>query len=225
MLIAMLRTAILYLTLIAGVRLMGKRQVGELEPAELVLTLLVADLAAVPMQDFGIPLLFGLLPILVLLCLTMILSVLTMKNVRLRTLLCGRPSIVIDCGELLQKEMARTRMTVDELMEELRLQGITDISTVQYAILETNGKLSTILYPQYQPATAEQMGVSPALTSLPLVIISDGQLLTHNLIAAGQSREWLEKVLADRKLNRIEDVFLLSLDKDGKIFYVRKEGR
>ena len=125
---------------------MGKRQVGELEPSELVLSLIIADLASVPMQDYGIPLLTGVVPILTLLSLTMILSVLTMKSVRFRALLCGRPSIVIQNGSLDQREMARNRLTLDELLEELRGKGYTDLSAVKYAILETNGQLSVLPY-------------------------------------------------------------------------------
>ena len=123
MAIAFIRTVILYLLIIAGIRLMGKRQVGELEPSELVLDLIIADLAAVPMQDFGIPLLSGIVPILTLLCITMVLSVLTMKSVRFRAVICGRPSIIVENGKIRQSEMRRNRFTVDELMEELREQG------------------------------------------------------------------------------------------------------
>ena len=126
MVIAFTRTIILYLLIIAGIRLMGKRQVGELEPSELVLDLIIADLAAVPMQDFGIPLLSGVIPILTLLCVTMILSVLTMKHVRFRALICGRPSIVVQNGQLNQREMRRNRFTVDELNEELRQSAASD---------------------------------------------------------------------------------------------------
>ena len=130
---------------------MGKRQVGELEPSELVLSLIIADLASVPMQDYGIPLLTGVVPILTLLSLTMILSVLTMKSVRFRALLCGRPSIVIQNGSLDQREMARNRLTLDELLEELRGKGYTDLSAVKYAILETNGQLSVLPYANQKP--------------------------------------------------------------------------
>ena len=163
MVIAFLRTVILYLLIIAGIRLMGKRQVGELEPSELVLALIIADLAAVPMQDFGIPLLTGIIPILTLLCITMALSVLTMKNVKFRAIVCGRPSIIVENGTLHQREMQKNRFTVDELMEELRMKGITDLSTVKYAILETNGRLSVLPYANQLPVTAEQMNVTPCL--------------------------------------------------------------
>ena len=148
MVIAFLRTIILYLFIIVGIRLMGKRQVGELEPSELVLALLIADLAAVPMQDFGI------IPILTLLCLTMALSVLTMKSVRFRAVLCGRPSIIVENGKLHQREMQKNRFTVDELMEELRMKGITDLNSIKYAILETNGQISVLPYAAQQPVTA-----------------------------------------------------------------------
>ena len=130
MVIAFLRTIILYIFIIAGIRLMGKRQVGELEPSELVLALLIADLAAVPMQDFGIPLLTGLIPILTLLCITMALSVLTMKSVKFRAVLCGRPSIIVENGKLRQGEMKRNRFTLDELMEELRKYAADDIYVI-----------------------------------------------------------------------------------------------
>ena len=165
MVIAFLRTIILYLFIIVGIRLMGKRQVGELEPSELVLALLIADLAAVPMQDFGIPLLTGIIPILTLLCLTMALSVLTMKSVRFRAVLCGRPSIIVENGKLHQREMQKNRFTVDELMEELRMKGITDLNSIKYAILETNGQISVLPYAAQQPVTAAQMelqGARPA---------------------------------------------------------------
>lgn len=152
MIIAFLRTIILYLLIIAGIRLMGKRQVGELEPSELVLDLIIADLAAVPMQDFGIPLLSGIIPILTLLSVTMVLSVLTMKSVKFRAIVCGRPSIIVENGRLNQQEMRRNRFTVDELNEELRVQGITDLSTVKYAILETNGRVSVIPYANQRPS-------------------------------------------------------------------------
>ena len=129
---AVIRTIILYLLIIVGIRLMGKRQIGELEPSELVLSLIIADLAAVPMQDFGTPLIMGVIPILTLLCLSAILSVLTVKSIRFRALLCSRPSIVIQDGKIIVGEMRRNRFTIDELMEELRMAGITDLSQVKY---------------------------------------------------------------------------------------------
>lgn len=224
MVIAFLRTVILYLLIIVGIRLMGKRQVGELEPSELVLALIIADLAAVPMQDFGIPLLTGVIPILTLLCITMILSVLTMRSVRFRALVCGRPSIIVENGRLKQSEMRKNRFTVDELMEELRMKGITDISTVKYAILETNGQISVLPYANQLPATAEQMNLTPPDVGLPLVIINDGRLIRHNLELRGYDEKWLKKQLKAASAARPQDVFLLTVDEQGRTYLVRKEG-
>lgn len=218
-----IRTIILYIFIIFGIRLMGKRQVGELEPSELVLSLIIADLAAVPMQDFGIPLVTGLIPILTLLAMTMILSVLTMKSVRFRALMCGRPSIVIRSGQVDQREMARNRLTVDELLEELRSKGYTDPSVVKYAILETNGQLSVLPYADQKPPTAQLMGLGVQEGGLPLVIISDGRLLEHNLKARGLDANWLDKQLKARDCPSAQAVFLMTVDESGGIYLSRKD--
>lgn len=223
MVIAFVRTIILYILLIVGIRIMGKRQVGELEPSELVLALLISDLAAVPMQDFGIPLAAGVIPIITLLCITMILSVLTMKSIRFRVLMCGRPSIVIQDGALRRNEMERNRVTIDELMEELRMQGITDITTIKYAILETNGRLSVLLRAEEQPVTAKQMGIATEDVALPLVIINDGRLLSHNLKIRGLNETWLKKQLGAQGVHRVEDVFLMTVDEQNHVFCSPKE--
>ena len=218
----LIRTVILYILLIAGVRLMGKRQVGELEPSELVLSLVIADLAAVPMQDFGIPLAAGVVPILSLLALTMILSVLTMKSIRLRDLLCGRPSIIIRQGVLDQREMARNRLTVDELLEELRNRGYTDLETVKYAVLETNGRLSVLPYDSQRPPTAAQMGVKTEEAPLPHVVISDGRVLDQNLKTLGYDRAWLQEQLTAHQCSHPRSVFLLLADENGLVYLVKK---
>ena len=223
MVIAFLRTIILYIFIIAGIRLMGKRQVGELEPSELVLALLIADLAAVPMQDFGIPLLTGIVPIFTLLCLTMALSVLTMKSVRFRSLMCGKPSIIVENGKLHQREMQKNRFTVDELMEELRMQGITDLTTVKYAILETNGQISVLTRAEERPVTAGQMGLRPKEGGLPVVIINDGRVLTHNLRGRGLDDAWLDKQLKAHHVRCSSDVFLLTVDEQNQVYLAEKE--
>lgn len=223
MIIAFLRTIILYLLIIAGIRLMGKRQVGELEPSELVLALIIADLAAVPMQDFGIPLLSGIIPILTLLCITMIISVLTMRSVRFRAIICGRPSIIVEDGKILQKEMKRNRFTVDELMEELRMKGVTDISTVKYAILETNGQISILPRAADLPVTASQMGIETPEPGLPVVVINDGRVLDHNLAARGLNRAWLDRQLTAHKIKSAGDVFLLTVDGQNQVYLAAKD--
>ena len=220
-----IRTVILYLLIIAGVRLMGKRQVGELEPSELVLSLIIADLAAVPMQDFGIPLLTGIVPILTLLALTMMFSVLTMKSVSFRALLCGRPSVIIRRGEIDQGEMRRNRLTVDELLEELRCQGYSGPAGVAYAILETNGQLSVLPWAREQPPTLERLGLESRETGLPMVLISDGRPLLRNLAARGYDGNWLKKQLARQGLQRPEQVFLMTVDEAGEIYLAARQER
>lgn len=218
-----IRTIILYFVIIIGIRLMGKRQVGELEPSELVLSLIIADLASVPMQDLGIPLHTGIIPILTLLALAMILSVLTMKSVRIRVLFCGKPSIIIREGQIQQHEMRKNRLTVDELSEELRGQGHTDIAAIKYAILETNGRLSVLPYASNLPVTAEQMGLNPRATTLPVILISDGKLLRENLKQRGLDENWIKKTLKRFQCTALEEVFLLSIDELDGVYFARKK--
>lgn len=225
MFIALFRTVILYALIILGIRLMGKRQVGDLEPSELVFTLLIADLAAVPMQDFGIPLITGVVPIVTLLCMTLLISILTMRSIRFRSLLCGKPSIVVDNGKLCQREMTKNRFTLDELSEELRVQGVSDLSTVRYAILETNGQLTVLLKAAEMPLTAAQAGLKPKESGMATWIISDGRLMSENLKRRGLNEQWLEKQLKQNHVRHVKEVFALSVDEKGQVFFAKKEGK
>ena len=218
----LVRTVILYLLIIVGVRLMGKRQVGELEPSELVMSLIIADLAAVPMQDYGIPLLTGIIPILALLSLTMILSVLTMRSVTFRLLLCGRPSVIIRKGELDISEMRRNRLTVDELLEDLRCKGYTDPAQIYYAVLETNGQLSVLPKAAEKPPANRQLGHTPPDEELPIVVVSDGKILEKNLRKMGRDRHWLDKQL---KGVSPASLFLVLADSSGLVYQSAKEGQ
>lgn len=213
----------MYLLIIVGIRLLGKHQVGELEPSELVLAMLISDLASVPMQDFGIPLLDGVIPIITLIAITMILSVLTVKSIRVRSLLCGHPSIIVERGRLNQKEMRRNRFTIDELMEELRQQGVTDIATIEFAILETSGQLSVLLFPEYQPVMAGKFPPVEANSGLPLPVINDGKLIPENLRRRGVDEKWLKHQLFERGFSRYEDIFLLTVDQELRIYFTPKE--
>lgn len=224
MITAVVRTVILYLLIIVGIRLMGKRQIGQLEPSELVLSLLIADLAAVPMQDFGIPLLMGIIPILTLLCLSTILSVLTVKSIRFRALLCSRPSIVVQDGQILIKEMVKNRFTVDELMEELRVAGITDLSSVKYAVLETTGRISVLPKAEEKPVTVKDMNLPVQDNGLPVILISDGRILSQNLKTRNLTEAWLKKQLRQQNVQDIRHVFLMTVDEKGHIYLAEKEG-
>ena len=224
MITAFLRTVILYFLIILGLRLTGKRQIGQLEPIELVLTMTLSDLASVPMQDFGIPLLSGVIPIVTLLSLSTLLSWCSMRNLRFRSLACGEPAIVIRSGKLQQRDKQQNRQTLDEILEELRIQGISDITAVKYAVLETSGQLSILPYPDTQPATPRQLGVAVADdVTLPTVLINDGRLLEKNLKQAGLNGTWLCRQLETRHIRHTQDVFLMTIDENGQVVLIEKE--
>ena len=224
MLISFIRTLILYSVLILVIRLMGKRQIGEMEPMEFVVTMLLANLAAVPMQETGIPLLAGLIPILVVLSMELLLSVLVYRSVGARKLLCGKPVILIEKGKLLEQNMKKTRITPDELTEFLRIEGIVDIASVKYAILETNGEMSVLPYAKYKPANAKAAGVQVDDVQLPVTVISDGRILAENLPLLGKTRMWVDEVLRNYNC-AAKDVYLLSCDPGGKLYFSRKEAQ
>ena len=224
MMTAFARTVILYFLIMIGLRLMGKRQIGELEPGELVLTMMISDLATVPMQDFGIPLLAGVIPILTLLALSMLLSQLSLTSLRFRALACGTPSILIREGVLQQEAMRKNRYTLDELLEELRGQGITGVEEVKYAVLENSGHLSVLPWAKSQPPTAEQLGVKTGEdVTLPVVLVNDGRLLRRNLEARGLDEAWLREALRKEGLSSHREAFLLTVDETGRVVCVRKE--
>ena len=223
MFVVLIRTVALYLFIVVGIRLLGKHQIGQLEPSELVLTLIIADLASIPMQDNGIPLLAGLIPIVVLLALSSVLSILCTKSIRFRALLCGRPSVVVENGQVVEAELRKNRLTLDELMEELRIQGYAGFQSIKFALLETNGQLSVLPFAAEKPVTAAQMGVPTQEAGLPVVLISDGRLLEHNLKGAGYEHNWLEKQLAVHGLHSPRQAFLLTVDEGGNTYCVPKK--
>lgn len=222
MLISFLRTLLLYIVLVLTVRLMGKRQIGEMEPAEFVVTMLIANLAAIPMQDTAIPLLSGLVPILVILGIELVLAVLTLRSIRLRQFFCGKPIILMENGKIIEKNLRSTRVNLDELTMHLREKDIFDLTTVKYAILETNGQLSTLLYSKSLPASAKDAGVHVPDTALPVTLISSGHLMRENLAVAGRDMAWLEDKLKKRACS-IQKVLLMTVDANGKIYLIRKE--
>ena len=224
MITAFLRTIILYVLIMTGLRLTGKRQIGQLEPIELVLMMLLSDLAAVPMQDFGIPLLNGALPIITLLALTTLMSYISLRCIRFRNLVCGEPAIVIREGKIVESAMRHNRLTLDELLEELRIQGVADLTTVKYAVLETSGQISVLLRADQQPATPAQMAIAVEDdVFLPAIIINDGRILGENLRKMGLDESWLRKRLDEQKIKRAEEVFLLTVDQGGNVTCCKKE--
>jgi uncharacterized membrane protein YcaP (DUF421 family) len=220
--LAYIRTIILYLVLLFVIRLLGKRQIGQMEPSEFVVTMLVANLASIPMQDSAIPLFSGLVPILTVLGAELVLSVLCLRSIRLRRLLCGKPVILIENGHILQENLRKTRITLDELTGHLREKDVLDLRAVQFAILETNGNLSVFPYPKAQPASAKDAGIQVRKQYLPITIISDGRLLSDNLHLAGRDNHWLQRTLKAHNAT-LENTWLLTVDAGDHILWCPKE--
>ena len=214
--VPLVRTLVLYFAVICAVRLMGKRQLGEMDPTELVVTILVSDLAAVPMQDLGIPLFFGLVPIAALVTLEVLLSILSLKSRFFRRLLNGQPAIIIRKGQLDLSKLRQLRLTTEDLVVALRKQSVTSVSDVKYGVIEPDGSLTIVL-------TAEMLSLSPKDTGLPLVVISDGQLVERSLGLLRLDRDAVVNRLRNRGL-RPEEVFLMTLDDCGNMFVQKKEG-
>ena len=223
MLLSYLRTWILYLVLILVIRLMGKRQIGQMEPSEFVVTMLIANLAAIPMQDSAVPLYTGVLPILTVLGLELVLAALSLKSVGFRRLLCGKPVILIENGNILQNNLRKTRITLDELTGHLREKDVLDPRAVQYAILETNGNLSVFPYPKERPATAKEAGIQARKQYLPVTIVSDGKLLRENLALAKRDEAWVASTLRQKNAT-VATTWLLTVDGGGNIIFYGKDG-
>lgn len=222
MLISYLRAAFLYLVLILSVRMMGKRQIGQMEASEFVVTMLVANLASIPMQDAAIPLYSGLIPILVVLGMELTLSGLILRSVLIRRFFCGKPVILIDNGKILMENLRRTRVTLDELTGHLRQKDVLEIQTVQFAILETDGSLSVFPYPGERPATAKEAGIQAKKQYLPITIVEDGFLSEENLQKANRDEDWLAAILQKNRAS-LRDTLLLTVDSAGHVVFLRKE--
>ena len=223
MILSYARTILLYLVLLSVVRLMGKRQIGQMEPSEFVVAMLLANLAAIPMQDSAIPLFSGLVPILTVLGAELVLSGAALLSIRLRKILCGKPVILIENGKILQQNLRRTRVTMDELTGHLREKDILDLRRVQYAILETNGNLSVFPYARYMPAEAAEAKIEVKEQYLPVTLVSDGRLLRENLPKAGKEEAWVQKTLRGKKAT-LKDTWLLTVDRSDTVYFVRREG-
>ena len=222
MIISYIRTIILYLVLLFCIRLMGKRQIGQMEPSEFAVTMLVANLASIPMEDVGVPLHTGLIPMLTVLGTELALSGAVLRSVGIRKLLCGKPVILIENGRILQKNLRATRVTLDELSGHLREKDVLDIRSVQYAILETNGNLSVFPFPAEVPASAKDAGVHPKDRFLPVTVISDGKLLRQNLQYAAKDENWVHQTLGQYRAS-IAGTWLLTVDKADHVVWLGKE--
>ena len=218
MLITLFRTLILYILIIFTMRVLGKRQIGELQPAELVITILLSEIIVIPMQDTEIP----LVNTIVLSGFEMLVSFIGMKSIKFRSVMQGNPVIVIRDGKLNAKKLKELRFTTDDLAEALRKKDIFDISEVQYAIVETDGTLSVLLKKENQPATKSELKINTPKSSLPCIVISDGRIIKTDFAECNTDSDKIKAILKDKHLNE-EDVMLMTLDKDGNINILKKD--
>lgn len=206
-----IRTVVLYLCVVASMRIMGKRQLGELQPSEFVVALMISELASIPLGENDVPLIHGIIPILALVMMELIFSVLVIKSEFMRRIITGSPIQIIKNGELIMKRLRGLRICIDDVMEQLRLAGYSSISQIDSAIIETNGQLSIIPKEEERPVVCRDLKLSPPQTHVPHTIISDGVLRRKNLEGAGLSEKWLKKKLAKYNITDYSQVAFLSI--------------
>ncbi len=222
MIIVLIRTVILYILVIIAIRIMGKRQIGELQPSELVVTILVSNIATLPLEDLNIPLVMGVLPVLSLVCFEVIMSWLTLHSKKLRSIVSGTPKVIIKDGKLDQNMLKELRYSIDDLMTALRGNDIFDISEVQYAVVETNGSVSVYEKYPYRNTSNEDIGAEGENSDPPAVVISDGKISHQGLVQCGMDKDRINSIIKSFELET-EDIFLMLSDKNGKTTIIRKE--
>lgn len=222
MLVTLVRTVILYIVVILALRLMGKRQIGQLQPSELVVAMMLSELASIPMESIGTPIFSGIVPILTLIIAETTFSFLTLKSRRMRKILSGAPTILIEKGQILERELERLRYNIDDLMEELRTSGYASILDIEYAIIESNGNLSVIPKSNKRPVTPEDLEISPRYEGIPFLLIADGTVNQKSIECAGVTVEWLLEKLNEYDIHDIADVFIATVDSAGKLFVQKK---
>ena len=222
MLTVLIRSVVLYLCIMLFMRLMGKRQLGELQPAELVISVLISNIVSLPVEDPNVPLLMGIIPVAMLVGLELIVSVLSLRFRSIRTLMGGNPVVIIHNGVIDQGALKTLRFSIDDLMESLRSQGIFDLSQIQYAIVEANGKISVYPKPGARQVTCQDLSLAPPDNGIPMVIVSDGKVSQWGLSVCGLDESWLSGVLAANTCS-LSDIFILTADKSRRYTLIRKE--
>jgi len=224
MLLVIIRTLILYVAVLVVMRIMGKREIGQLQPMELVVALMIADLAAIPMQNTGIPLLSGLIPIIVLMAAQITLSLVSMKSPKIRDIVDGRPSVVLKNGWIMESELRRLRYSINDLLEQLRAKNFPNPADVEFAILETNGQLSVIPKSQKRPVQPSDLHIDTDYEGMPLTLVSDGVLNRKNLHQVNLDEKWLRDALRKQGVDDLKNIFFANLDTSGKLTYQLKAG-
>ncbi len=223
MLIVFIRSLLLYAVLAITIRIMGKRQIGQLQPFEFVLAVLIAELAGIPMSDTDIPLANGLVAILTLMVSQVTLAYITLKSNKARGIICGTPSILVERGKIMEEEMRRLRYNINDLIEQLRLNGYPNIADVDFAILETDGQLSVIPKPEKRPVVIGDLSIQSHYEGLPLSIIVDGRILQNDLKKLGLTEKWLMEELQHAGYADASQVLFACIDGGGKLFVQGKQ--
>jgi len=221
--LVIIRTLILYAAVVIFLRIMGKRQIGQLQPYELVVIIMISELAAIPMQNTGIPIINGLVPIFILFAAEVVLSFTALKSERARGVICGKPSILIANSRINEEEMRRLRYNINDLLEQLRLKDVTNISDVEYAILETGGQLSVILKSQKRPVEPADLGIATGYEGLSTTVVVDGHVIHENLRKVFLNLDWLKAELNKDGVRKFSDVFFASVNPQGELFYQLKQ--
>ena len=224
MLINFFRSILLYIIVLIVMRLMGKREIGQLQPFELAISIMIADLATIPMADTGIPIGNGIIPILGLLVMHLLISLINLKSIKLREIICGKPRILIYRGKIQEEALIKERFTINELQERIRSQNIVNLGDVEYAILETSGQITVIEKPNKRQATPEDFGIMPEYEGIPYDLIVDGKIMKKNLKAIGKSYNWLKKEINKFGFNP-EDALVATIDGKNQIFCQKKENK
>lgn len=219
MLVLVIRTLILYVIVVISLRIMGKRQIGEMQPSELVVAIMISDLASVPMQSIDVPLISGIIPVFTLIITEVLMSFLCLKSRLLRKIVAGEPSVIIYDGHVNENELKKLRFNLNDLLEQLRIANIPNISDVEVAVLETNGQISIIPKKEARTVTVRDLKVKNAIVEkLPCMLISDGELVENELSRSGKDLKWLERELKKRNVKNVKEVFIASFDVNDGLF-------
>lgn len=223
MFVVMIRTVILYALVFIVMRLMGKRQIGELQPFELAVALMISALAAVSMEDISIPLINSIIPIILIMSMQIIVSIISLKFKKTRPVICGKPSVVIKNGRIVQQELKNLRINLHDLLEQLRIAGYFNIADVEFAIMETNGNISVLPKSQKRPVTAEDLNLDTEYEGICHSLVVDGEVERDNIRDMGLTEDWLKNELSKFGITDLRKVFFASLDTTGKLFFQLKE--
>lgn len=221
MILIFVRTIIIYVLVLCVMRFMGKREIGQMQPFELVISIMIADLASTPMTEIGIPILYGIIPIFGMLFMHIVISIINIKSIRMREIICGKPRILIDKGRIDERALIKENFTINELQERLRVNDVNNISDVEYAILETSGQISVILKSEKSPVTCEDLNLKVDKTKISYDLILDGRIMNDNLKKLDKDQKWLEKEIS--KFDMIPtEALIFVLNGDGSYYCQRK---